>query len=247
MIKKDDTVLLLGKKKGFLARAGSVFHCEYGSVDLSQIVGSEPGITVETNLGEKFTVVLPSKADMFRRAKRVPQVVLPRDASVILSVVCPERDWLVVDAGSGSGFLAIFLGFYVGRVVTYEKRREFWEVARSNVELFGLDNVEVKNSDFSSADERDVDLVTLDLNSPEKFLEKVHGMLKPGGWLVVFSPYIEQASCVVRKIREMGFTEPLVIENIQREWRIEEKDGATSSRPKPYIMHTGFLTFTRRL
>jgi tRNA (adenine57-N1/adenine58-N1)-methyltransferase len=67
--------------------------------------------------------------------------------------------------------------------------------------------------------------------------------LKPGGYLVVYSPHIEQVISVSREIEKKDFCDLKTVENIVREWQIEK-----ITRPKTTgIMHTGFLTFARKV
>ena len=60
--------------------------------------------------------------EIFRKLSRGPQIVTLKDAGIIAAYTGLSPGDLVVDAGSGSGFLAIFMGNIVrpeGRVVSY--------------------------------------------------------------------------------------------------------------------------------
>ena len=85
---------------------------------------------------------------ILKKLKRLPQVVTPKDASQILAHTGIPTNAKILDAGSGSGFLAIFLAWYCskGKVITYEKRKEFAEVVEKNIKKTGLKNIKVKNS-----------------------------------------------------------------------------------------------------
>ncbi len=244
-IQAGDEVLLLGRKS-YLVKVGErKFHCEFGTVDLSSLVGAEYGTRVRTHLGEEFVAVRPWFPDLVKKFRRAPQVVLPKDASLILAVTGAGRDTVVVDAGAGSGFLAIFLGRYVKKVSTYERRKDFYEIASENVRKAGLGNVSVIHGDVRDCDVS-ADLVTLDLSEPESVLPRVREILTPGGWVTVFSPFVEQVGKVVEKLRELSFAGVRTYENILREWGVEIGSKGPSSRPKPYVLHTGFLTFGRK-
>jgi len=183
--------------------------------------------------------------DTLKKLKRLPQIVTPKDASLILGYTGISPDSLVVDAGSGSGFLCIFLAFYCkkGKVVTYEKRPDFAEVVRKNVKISGLKNIVVKEKDiFEGIGEKDVDLITLDMQGAEDVVENAFQVLKPGGWLAIYSPYIEQVISVRNKIEGLNFTQIKTVENIVREWRV----GRHTLPEVSGVIHTGWLTFARK-
>jgi tRNA A58 N-methylase Trm61 len=61
--------------------------------------------------------------------------------------------------------------------------------------------------------------------------------------LVVYSPYIEQVVAVREEIEKLKFVQIKTVENIVREWRVGKH-----TLPEPSgILHTGFLTFARKL
>ena len=183
--------------------------------------------------------------NILKKLKRVPQIIMPKDASLILAYTGISPDSLIVDAGSGSGFLAIFLAYYCrkGKVVTYEKRPDFAKVAKKNVKLTGLKNIIVKEKDvLKGIEEKNVDLITLDMKGVEKVIKMSFDALEPGGWLVVYSPYIEQVISVRKEIEKLNFTEIKTVENIVREWRV----GRHTLPEVSGVMHTGWLTFARK-
>jgi len=184
--------------------------------------------------------------DMFKKCKRGAQIVTPKDASLILAYTGTPTDSMIVDAGSGSGFLAIFLAYYCpnGKVVTYEKRKEFAEIVRENIETTGLKNIELKEKDvLDGIEEKNIDLVTLDMKFAEIIVANAYDNLKPKGWLAVYSPYIEQVKKVLDEIKKQDFKEVKTIENITREWRSEH--GFTRPKTKA-VVHTGWLTFAKK-
>lgn len=184
--------------------------------------------------------------DILKKLKRVPQIVTPKDASLILGYTGISPDSLIVDAGAGSGFLCIFLAYYCrkGKVVTYEKRSDFAKVVRKNVKSSGLKNIVVKEKDIlEGIEEKKVDLITLDMKGVEGVVENAFRVLKPGGWLVVYSPYIEQVIFVREKMEKLDFTQIKTIENIVREWRV----GRHTLPEVSGVIHTGWLTFARKI
>jgi len=172
---------------------------------------------------------------------------MPKDAALILAYTGISPGSFVVDIGTGSGFLAIFIANYIkpGKLVTYEKDKKMLKIVEKNIKISGLSEViKIKNKDASKGiSERNVDLVTIDVQNPEKIVKYAYKALKIGGWLVVYSPTIEEVIAVTRKIKELNFSYPKTVENIVREWQTER-----TTRPKTIgIMHTGFITFARKI
>jgi tRNA (adenine57-N1/adenine58-N1)-methyltransferase len=192
-------------------------------------------------MGEKINLL-----DILKKLKRLPQIVTPKDASLILGYTGVSPDSLIVDAGAGSGFLCIFLAYYCrkGKVITYEKRSDFAKLVRKNVKLSGLKNIAVKERDIlEGIREKKVDLVTLDMKGVENVIENAFQVLKPGGWLVIYSPYIEQVISVREKMESLDFTQIKTVENIVREWRV----GRHTLPEVSGVIHTGWLTFARKM
>lgn len=239
--------LLLGKRKYVVNLEGEFFNTQYGRISISELKKKKIGDTIKTHTGEEFTVLEPSMLDLLeKKAKRLPQIIMPQDACMILAYTGISPKSLIVDAGCGSGFLSIFLAYYCpkGKVVSYEINEKFYKIAKENAKLIGLKNLTIKNQDILlGIDEKNVDLITLDMKDAEKNIENAYKALKKGGWLVVYSPYIEQVKAVTEKINEFSFFDVKTIECIKREWQVSDY-----TRPKTLgLMHTGWLTFARKM
>ena len=242
-ITKDNLVLLLGKEKSYLVKPIK-FSCEFGTIDLKKLIGKKFGI--KTKIGkESFTVVKPNIIDFLKKAKRGPQVVLPKDASLIISITGCSPNWKVVDAGTGSGFLALFLGNLGCKVYSYEKNKKFYEIAKKNIKNSGLKNIKIKNYDITKGiKEKNIDLITLDMKNPEKVIKHAFKSLKPGGWIAIYSMHIEEVKKVFKELKKHDFTDLKIVENLQREWQSIKN----FTRPKTHMLaHTGFLTFARKM
>ncbi|MEM5844350.1 MAG: tRNA (adenine-N1)-methyltransferase [Candidatus Aenigmatarchaeota archaeon] len=245
-MKKNQPVLLLSKESSYLVKVKKgKFHTKDGIFNLEELFKKSFGEKIKTHLNKEFVIVNPTIVDLLEKLERLPQIIMPKDAALILAYTGIKPGSLVVDAGTGSGFLAIFLASYLspGKVVTYESNKKFAKIAKKNIKLSGLKNIKLKEKDITKGiDEKNVDLITLDLKDAEKVIEHAYKALKPGGWLVVYSPYIEQVSSVTKKMKEKGFCNIKTVENIVREWQVEKY-----TRPKTVgIMHTGWLTFGRK-
>lgn len=244
-MKEKEFVLLIGKKNYLVRVLNEKFSTQYGIVDLSKLKNKKFGDKIKTHSGGEFILVKPNFLDiLMKKCKRLPQIITPKDASLILAYTGVASDAKIVDAGSGSGFLAMFLAYYCGKgkVVTYERNREFAKTVKKNIEKVGLKNIRVKESDvLKEIQEKNLDLITLDMKDAERMITKSYKSLKLGGWLVVYSPYIEQVKEVANEMKKY-FNDIFTVESIVREWQ-----AGNFTRPKSSgIMHTGFLTFARK-
>ncbi len=248
-MKSGELVLLFAEDESYLVEVSDKkISVKSGLINLKELLKKKYGEEIKTHIGKKFSVVKPNIKDILeKRIKRMPQIIMPKDVSLILAHTGVSSGSLVIDAGTGSGFLSIFLANYIkpGKVVTYEKEKRFVKVAKENIKLSGLSKfIKLKTKNVMKGfDEKNADLVTLDLNHAEKVIKHAYNSLKFGGWLAVYSPYVEQITSVVKEIRKKNFSNPKIVENIVREWQVENY-----TRPKTVgLLHTGFLTFARKV
>ncbi len=237
-------LLLLSKDAVFLVDTQQKkFSSQYGVIDLTKI---KVGQKIKSSSGHIFAVVDPTLIDFIKKFRRGPQVVLPKDAAQVVAVTGLRSGWSCLDAGGGSGFLALFIANIAnpGKVVVYEKNKEFAKGIEHNVKFSGLKNVVVKNKDAKIFGEKNLDLITLDMMGAEKLVKKCHKALKLGGWLAVYSPHIEQQKRVVKEM-EKKFLQMRTIECNVRDWKIDLR-GYTHPKYSE-ISHTGFMTFGRKI
>jgi len=248
-MKNGEKVLLIGKDSMYVVGVGKgKYQTKDGFVDLNKLKTKKVGQEVKTHLGKKLLIAKPTITDLLQKsAKRLPQIIMPKDAALILAYTGINQGSLVVDAGTGSGFLSIFLASYVkpGRVVTYEIDKAAAKISKQNFKRVGLEKfIKLKQKDIRKGiDERNADIVVLDMKYAEKVVKHAYKSLRVGGWLVVYSPYIEQVKAVVKEIERKDFSKTKTVENIVREWDVREHTLPARSG----IMHTGFLTFTRKV
>lgn len=181
---------------------------------------------------------------ILKKLKRGPAIIQPKDIGLIVGHTGIGKGSICVDAGAGSAFLTCALANICEKVYSYERKPEFFELAKKNIERAGLKNVELKNKDiFEGIDEKDVDLVTLDLPDAEKGVAGAHSALKKDGWLVGYLPNVEQAKEFYMKCHELGFSEIFMLENIVREFEVREY----GVRPVHIgLTHTAYLVFARK-
>ncbi len=208
----------------------------------------KPGDILKTHMGHEFKVLKANINDYIDLMERKCSIIFPKDIGIIIAntgIGCGDR---VVDAGTGAGATALHFGNVVGEngaVYSYEIREDFTEIAKRNVENFGLKNIEVKCKDIvEGIDEDNLDLVFLDLPKPWDVVEHAKGTLKSGGYIATYTPYIEQVQILHRVLKKYEFSNLNTLECIVREIEVKNK----GTRPKTRAAaHTGYLTFARNL
>lgn len=184
---------------------------------------------------------------VYKKLERGPQVVSLKDCALVSAFTGLQSGDNVIDAGAGSGFLAIYLASIIapsGRVFSYEWRDDFVELAKKNISLAGLNNIEVKWKDvFEGIEEQNIDLIALDLANAEKALPHAKNALKKNGFIAGFLPNIEQVKTFVETAGELGLRHDKTIESIVRELLVR----SYGTRPQTKgLLHTAFISFLRK-
>lgn len=234
-----------GKVKEYFAMPEGELHTDLGIIKLDELGEKNFGDKISSHLGIEFIIQKPRAPDFFKHAKRSGAPMMPKDIGVIISNTGLCSSDCVLDAGTGSGILAIYLGMIAKKVVSYEVREEFLELARKNIELAGLSNIELRHGDIAVEIQElkeKFDVVTLDTIAAAGVVPYVPQVLYPGGFLAVYSPFFEQAKEVREAIGKTCFSEVRTIETIEREISFTER-GTRPSTAR--VGHTGFITTAR--
>lgn len=233
----------------WIARVGEKFTTAEGVFDLSSLVGQSPGATVESHLGRKLFAFRPTPADWVLHAvKRQTQVTYPKEMGYILVRAGVVPGSIVVEAGSGSGASTLMFAYAVGdngHVFSYERRVEFHELAKRNIERVGLSHrVTFKLKDIAEGfDERDADVVFLDVREPWLYIERAIEALANGGTVTVLVPTTNQVVETLRCARTLPLVDIEVSEILLRHY----KPNPDRLRPEDrMVAHTAFLIFARK-
>ena len=237
-------VLLVHDDREYLREPGERLETDLGVLDVPE--DPEPGEILETHLGEEFIVRALRGPDLFRHLERTGAPMMPRDVGLVIGHTGLAAGDRVLDAGTGTGVLATSLGRIGADVHTYEIDPEFAEVARENVQIAGVeDHVEVRAGDLTEelSDLGTFDVITLDTGDAPEIVAKSPAHLVSGGFVAVYTPFVEQARATTEAAREAGLTDVETIETIQRRMDFDER----GSRPSTAgVGHTGYLTFARK-
>ena len=215
------------------------FHTHFGVIREKDI---KNGI-VKSNLDKEFLIFDANFIDNIHKIKRGPAIAHYKDIGLIITTTGIGVKSKVVDAGSGCANLASYLARIGCDVTTYEINPEFYEIAKENLENLKL-KVKIKNQDiYQGINEKNLDLVNLDLLEPWKVLDHAHKSLKSGGFLTAYLPTITQVIELFKNINSRFYVWK-VSEVLEREWYVE----GLKVRPKNQMLsHTAFLVFLRKI
>ncbi|WP_127475235.1 tRNA (adenine-N1)-methyltransferase [Microbacterium sulfonylureivorans] len=254
-----DRVQLTGPKgrlHTITLRDGGELHTHHGVLKHSDLVGQPDGSVVANSGGHEYLALRPLLRDFVMSMPRGAAIIYPKDAAQIIAEADVFPGSVVVEAGVGSGALSLWLLRAMGaegRLVSFERRPEFADVARANVETYlgeSPANWDVVVGDLVEAlpdavAPASVDRVVLDMLAPWECIDVVADALTPGGVVLCYIATATQLSRVAEYIRATGlFTEPDASETMVRGWHVE---GLAVRPDHRMIAHTGFLLWARRL
>lgn len=247
-----------GRRHNICLEAGKRFFSNRGHFDHDELIGREEGFTVTSSAGGEYLVFRPLLSEFVVSMPRGAAVVYPKDAAQIVALadIFPGAD--VVEAGVGSGALTCSLLRAVGpfgTVTSYERREEFADVARRNVnQFFGAPegqthpawSLEVGDlAEALPASGRRADRIILDMLAPWECLDATAEALRSGGIVCAYVATTTQLSRFVETVRvHGGFTEPQAWESLVRDWHVE---GLAVRPGHKMIGHTAFLVTARRM
>ncbi|HII99392.1 MAG TPA: protein-L-isoaspartate carboxylmethyltransferase [Methanoregula sp.] len=241
MIEAGDRVLLAGEGREFWVKAGpGKLGTDKGQIDLESMVGKSGGDVITTHSGAEFTIRIPRPTDFFAYGKRSGAPMLPKDIGLVIAYTGMNHNDDVLDAGTGSGIAAIYFGGVARSVKTYEIRPEFSTLAMKNIAESKLTNVEAVAKDFLDA-EGSYDVVHLDLQIQPEQVTHAFSLLRSGGYLAVYTPFLEQMAIVVDAATPL-FREVHTHELIEREMTRSKR----GTRPSTSVSHSGYVTIARK-
>jgi tRNA (adenine57-N1/adenine58-N1)-methyltransferase len=222
-----------------------------GELRADSLIGIEEGSRVKFSGGETFLVLRPTYADLVPHLPRTAQVIYPKDTGplIVWGDVFPGAT--VIEGGVGAGAFTIALLRAIGpqgRLVSYEIRDDFADLAQRNVAAFfgAAPNWTLKRRDlYEGFDETAADRMFLDLPEPGRALQVAARALRPGGVLVGYVPTALQLKDTVDALQahaEFGQIESF--ETLLRHWQVK----GLSVRPlNRMVAHSAFIIIARRL
>ena len=128
-----------GRLNTITLEPGKEFHTHRGILAHDVLIGAPDGCVVQASNGDTYLALRPLLPDFVMSMPRGAAIIYPKDAAQILAQADIFPGATVVEAGVGSGALSLWLLRAIGaegRLLSFERREEFAEVARSNVAGF---------------------------------------------------------------------------------------------------------------
>ncbi|WP_235001789.1 tRNA (adenine-N1)-methyltransferase [Arcanobacterium ihumii] len=244
-----------GRKYTVMLTNEGFFQSQRGSFRHTDLIGHEEGTVLETQSGHRLQAMRPLVNDYVLSMPRGATVVYPKDAGQIVQQADVFPGARVVEAGLGSGALALSLLAATGmngHLTSVERRPEFAEIAKGNVRSWYGEEMppwSVKIGDLDdvlySMDEGSIDHVILDMLAPWENIDAAAFALRSGGVILAYVATTTQMSRFVEELRDSGgFTEPESSETLIRTWHL---DGLSVRPDHRMVAHTGFLVVARRI
>jgi tRNA (adenine57-N1/adenine58-N1)-methyltransferase len=249
-VREGEWILLYSSERAqYLTRyqPGKKFSTHLGELELAE--GLKFGENLKTHTGKDFFVLKPTTSLLSMRVKRTTTIIYPKDAGLILLETGIGAGSRVIEVGTGSGAMTIILAKAVGmegKVYSFERRPEFLENARENVEKYGLSDrvvFHLKDPAESGYGVNGVDAAIIDVPEPWSLVEPTWEALRGGGSWASLSPTIDQ---VVRTFEALSerFVKIRCVEILERE--ILVRPGKTRPRER-MVSHTGYLLFAQKV
>lgn len=233
-------------KQYFVTDPKNPINTSDGLISVEELQKSDGSKVFTQNSKKEFTLFSAQFIDLYKRLRKLPQTIPLKDIGFIITETGINKDSIVVDAGAGSAALASILAHLCKELITYEIREDFLKNIHSNIEFLGIKNITVKHKNiYEGIDEKNVDLITLDLPEPWNAIPAIDQALKISGFIVNYSPTLPQVMDFVLALeKNEHFLVIKTVELIERLWEVNGR----RVRPKSIsIGHSGFLTLVRKI
>ncbi|XP_067099709.1 tRNA (adenine(58)-N(1))-methyltransferase, mitochondrial [Osmerus mordax] len=243
-------------RKMFQLQNGVRLQSSWGTIAHNELMGFPSGMYKRTTLGIPILIRRPSLEEFVLNMRRGPAIAYPKDANEMLMMMDVSEGDCVLESGSGSGAMSLFLSRAVGSkgsVVSVEIREDHHKRAVLNYKRWRAswmqrrgeewpDNVHFYNTDLQTASSllagRGFHSIALDIISPQIVLPTVTPHLHSGAVCAVYLANITQVIDLLEGVRCSAL--PLLCERIievqVRDWLLApaiQKDGQFCTRKAP--------------
>ncbi len=232
------------KQQYFVEDTNKEFHTKYGKIKPEDMKKTD-GSRIKSSTDREYFVFSPKFIDFYRRIRRHAQVIPLKDIGHIIAITGIGKDSVVLEAGSGSGGFSCFVSGLVKKIISYDIDEESIATIKENIKKLKIKNIEIKKINIYENMEDKGDLFLLDVPEPWRAIENAGKSLKPGGFLVIYTPSVSQMQKAMNKAREFEGLMPVkTVELVEREWKVSGEIVRPVSRTN---IHSGFISFIRKI
>ena len=241
----DKSLIVVKQRQYFVEDLNQDFHTNYGVIGKDELKKKD-GSIIKSSQGKEFILFSAGFTDKYKRIKRLPQTMPLKDIGLIIAETAINKDSIIVEAGVGSGALTACLANICKQVYSYEINQQHLDASKQNLEMLNLKNINIKNKDiYQGIDEKEVDVIVLDLAEPWQVINHAKTSLKIGGFFVSYSPSATQLQNFVNELNKQdNFIVIKSVELLERFWKVEGRIVRPKIMP---IAHSGFITIARRI
>ena len=254
-MKLDNSLVVIkshNKKYLTVLKDGENFITNDGKISYNDIETLPTSVISST--GNEFYIYIPTYKEFVLLMKRGPQIIYPKDIGSIIVDANINNKSTVLEIGTGSGALTLFLILILGDCgkiysVDCENKNQYrakktierYISSLSNEFEYNLEFIQSKLNHFSFKDiPENINAIITDVPEPWEFFN--NNQIKNEITWVSYLPSISQVEKLTKILKDNNFKNIEIKENLERYWIIKEK----ILRPKNEMVgHTGFIVSSR--
>ena len=250
----NSLVVIQSKNKKYLTvlTSGEEFIINDGKISYDDV--KTLPVQIESSTGDIFNIYTPTYKEFVLLMRRGPQIIYPKDVGSIIVDGNIRNNSTVLEVGTGSGALTLFLVLILGKegnLYSLDVDNKNQYRAHKTIERYlgtlnndiapnlKLINSELINFSLETVEDK-IDTIVTDVPEPWDFFEN-NIIDKDLSW-VSYLPSISQVEKLSTCLKENNFQNIEIKENLERYWIIKEN----ILRPKNEMVgHTGFIVSGR--
>ena len=250
----NSLVVIQSKNKKYLTvlTSGEEFIINDGKISYDDVKALP--VQVESSTGDIFNIYTPTYKEFVLLMRRGPQIIYPKDVGSIIVDGNIRNNSTVLEIGTGSGALTLFLVLILGNEgnlysLDIDNKNQYR--AHKTIERYlstlnnditpnlKLINSELINFSLETVEDK-IDTIVTDVPEPWDFFE--NNIIDKDLTWVSYLPSISQVERLSTCLNDNNFQNIEIKENLERYWIIKEN----ILRPKNEMVgHTGFIVSGR--